>query len=288
MPKYRCRARTDDGYGALCRNPVKQPGQRCHHHKGQAEAPARLHRPHRAIGATNASGARKRSPDHRRTTQRSHTAGLERRPRSPQVTTRSTRKTEPATRRATSESTRADEERRKKRVEEARDFCADILTDGWQDAVGAKVAAYVTDETLERLAKRHGNACRSLATYAKGLLDGKDKLHDVVGSIARWIIAFLTGNRLVQLIARKLATKIPLPWDAQVVAVARGMQMIGILVCLNDGRNLIHCQCFVDLAIDETKERVKQIVAGALHDWRDLAAFPAPPARPSGPSRSAR
>ena len=64
-----------------------------------------------------------------------------------------------------------------------------------------------------------------------------------------------------------------LPIDAKMIAVARGVQMAGILLCVMDGRNLGQCECFVDLARAETEERVKQILMAAMSDWVNLARF---------------
>ena len=57
------------------------------------------------------------------------------------------------------------------------------------------------------------------------------------------------------------------------VAVARGVQVAGILLCLMDDRDLKKCQCFIDLAVAETKERVNQILVAAMSDWTNLARF---------------
>lgn len=39
------------------------------------------------------------------------------------------------------------------------------------------------------------------------------------------------------------------------IAVARGVQVTGILLCVMDNRDLTKCECFIDLAKAETKER---------------------------------
>jgi len=57
---------------------------------------------------------------------------------------------------------------------------------------------------------------------------------------------------------------------AQAQVVARGVQITGILVCMAAGRELDQCQCFADLALTETKERVKRILKAA-DDWVRLA-----------------
>ena len=46
---------------------------------------------------------------------------------------------------------------------------------------------------------------------------------------------------------------IPLPMDAKMVSVARGIQVAGILLCVIDNRDLTKCECFIDLAKTESK-----------------------------------
>lgn len=161
-----------------------------------------------------------------------------------------------------------------KRVKDAENFCVEVLTDGWKDAVEAKVAGYVTREAFRSLTRRRTKSCKSLAEFASDVLKGKKWVHDIFGSAISWLMSLLTGNWVAQTFARKLASNIPLPWDAKIVAVARGVQIIGILICVADGRDLTRCQCFVDLAMEETKSRVKQIITAALDDWQELAKFP--------------
>lgn len=71
--------------------------------------------------------------------------------------------------------------------------------------------------------------------------------------------------------------------DAKLTAAARTIQIAGIVLCLMDGRNLARCDCFIDLALAETKERVSQILETRLANWVELARLgPAPSA--AGPS----
>jgi hypothetical protein len=66
------------------------------------------------------------------------------------------------------------------------------------------------------------------------------------------------------------------PWvpiDAKAIAIARGLQISGIVLCLMDNKDLTKCECFTDLALAETKERVKQILVAGMSDWSDLARF---------------
>jgi hypothetical protein len=68
------------------------------------------------------------------------------------------------------------------------------------------------------------------------------------------------------------------------IAAARTIQMAGIVLCLMDQRDLTRCQCFIDLALAETKERASQILETALGNLTRLAEFgpaPAVAARPA-------
>jgi hypothetical protein len=41
-----------------------------------------------------------------------------------------------------------------------------------------------------------------------------------------------------------------------------------------EGRDLRECECFIDLALTETKERVQEILFGAASHWTGMKAFP--------------
>lgn len=40
-----------------------------------------------------------------------------------------------------------------------------------------------------------------------------------------------------------------------------------------DNRDLTECECFIDLALTETMERVKHMLVAAMSDWVNLARF---------------
>ena len=48
--------------------------------------------------------------------------------------------------------------------------------------------------------------------------------------------------------------------------------MIGISLCLARDIPLERCQCFIDLALTETKEEVKEKLAVALGNWAQPSA----------------
>jgi hypothetical protein len=116
--------------------------------------------------------------------------------------------------------------------------------------------------------RRRDGDCKKIAALARALLDGKEKLHDLIGEAGGWLAERLGGQSLERIAAKELAKKIPIPViDEKTAVVARGLQMIGISLCLARGIPLERCQCFIDLALTETKEQVKEKLAAALGDW---------------------
>lgn len=57
------------------------------------------------------------------------------------------------------------------------------------------------------------------------------------------------------------------------VAAARGIQIAGILMCVMENRDLTKCECFIDLAKAEARERVQQMLVAAMSNWTNLACF---------------
>jgi hypothetical protein len=108
---------------------------------------------------------------------------------------------------------------------------------------------------------------------AQSILKTKAMIHKEVGGIFGRASQALGASDPVQAFADELASNIPLPGEAQAVAIARGLQVAGILLCVMDGRELTKCECFIDLALAETKERVNQILVAAISDWTRLQRF---------------
>lgn len=121
--------------------------------------------------------------------------------------------------------------------------------------------------------RSRGN-CRRLANMAAQVLTGKRQLHELVGSGFGRAASWLGAGGVSTTFVRELAAKIPLPTDTQSVAVARGLQVTGILFCVADNEDLSRCKCFVDLALAESKATVKKILTTAMDDWAGLAEFP--------------
>ncbi|WP_329060227.1 hypothetical protein [Amycolatopsis sp. NBC_01480] len=163
-------------------------------------------------------------------------------------------------------------------MEAAAKICREVVTDGWQKTVAGRATDYITTRTWKQVFTPRGSRlCRALAQMAAETLAYKKKLHSAMGAVAAWLIARLGGGGAAQAVARDLTASLPLPVDAKFAAVARGVQLTGILVCVYGGRDLTHCPCFIDLALNETKDRVKKILTAAVDDWANLARFGAPP-----------
>lgn len=163
----------------------------------------------------------------------------------------------------------------RERIKQAADFCADTLSGGWREAVADRATEY-TQTAWERLSRsRRKRNCKKLARMARAILQAKDQIHKLAGELAG-DAASVAGVRGAALeFTEELVANIPLPIDAKMVAVARGIQVAGILMCVMDNRDLTKCECFIDLAKAEAKERVQQILVAAMSNWTNLARFSA-------------
>lgn len=81
------------------------------------------------------------------------------------------------------------------------------------------------------------------------------------------------GARLMETFAGELASRLTLPFDAQVLAAARGLQIAGICVCVLQGANLTDCACLMDVLKAGGEAQVKGLVSGAMEDWQGLAGI---------------
>ena len=130
---------------------------------------------------------------------------------------------------------------------------------------------------------RSRNNCKELAEISRQILAAKDQLHALLGGLLSWILSLLGLANDARDFARELAANIPIPFiDVKAIAVARGVQVSGILLCVMRGDDLTRCQCFIDLALAETKTRVKKILAAAAEDWVNLGEFPVRETRRAG------
>jgi hypothetical protein len=154
---------------------------------------------------------------------------------------------------------------------------------GLLDAVAERAVDY-TDERVRRLMRRRWNPhrCRWLARVARKILDGKEKLHQLIGTAADRALERMGAAPIERVFARKLVETIPIPFvDTKAIAPARALQLVGIYLCLvND--NLPQCACLADLVRSEAKDRLTELIEGAGQDWIGLGQI-----RPKAPPKVA-
>ena len=164
-------------------------------------------------------------------------------------------------------------EQQRERVREAAAFCADTLSSSWQEAVADRATDYAQTAWQRLTRSRRKRNCKELARIARSILAAKTQVHKTVGRAAGWAAGVLGASDPAQAFYEELMSRIPLPTDAKMIAAARGVQIAGILLCVMDGRDLTKCECFIDLAMAETKERVNRILVAAMSDWTGLKRF---------------
>jgi hypothetical protein len=74
--------------------------------------------------------------------------------------------------------------------------------------------------------------------------------------------------RFHRMLVKKIAEKVPLPWDVKLEAIARGLQIIGIWMCLVQNLPLEHCACLQMFGVALVKERVKKEIEDLLEETR--------------------
>ena len=249
-----CGAVTADG--TRCRRRVKKAGDRCYQHRyGSALwlTPATSKHSPRAPSRRGSRRTRRSPPSRTRTAPRY----------SGSATAASQVPASPPPRRV----------QQRERVREAAVFCADSLSGTWEEAVADRITSYAQTSWQRLSRSRRKRNCKALAGLARSLLEAKTQLHKTVGTPLGWAVGMLDASNAARAFTEELAASIPLPTDAKMIAVARGIQVAGILLCIMDNRDMTKCECFIDLALAETKERVNQILVAAMSDWINLARF---------------
>lgn len=166
-------------------------------------------------------------------------------------------------------------QRREDRIRAAADACAEVVADGWREAVVEKIVGCVDDDTWNQLLGTAGRRyCRSLAKLAATILETKEAVHGLLGRLAGLIAQALRADRVTTIFVEQLTARIPIPpMDTKMVAVARVVQLTGIVLCLETDTDLTNCPCFRALALSEAKRRVVAILVAGVGDWTKLTHF---------------
>jgi hypothetical protein len=151
---------------------------------------------------------------------------------------------------------------------------ADALTDGISGAIAGRVANRVADYLgrlgawrLRRQRRWAAVDCQALGDSARAVLALKQKAHELTGQAVSALLPEGTP-RFHRILVRKIAEKLPLPWDVKLEAIARGLQVIGIWMCLVQNLPLEHCPCLQMYGVARFKERIEQEIEDLLEETR--------------------
>ena len=159
-----------------------------------------------------------------------------------------------------------------KRIKEAAEYCADIVKSGAIEATADRVAKFASDE-LQRQLKRKWRAfrCRWLNELAQAALDLKARSHEFAGDLVVKLLPPSVVHRTERVFAKELIKKMPLPTDAKLVAVAHGLRITGVALCVAQGTELENCACFGALVVETGKEATKRLLIAEGDLWmRDV------------------
>lgn len=157
-------------------------------------------------------------------------------------------------------------------MEEAAKSCADIVQQGALEAVPSHVAQYASAETWDRVVRHwHGRNCTEIADLARAILDGKQKIHTLIGKFVGFVVGLFNGSLFARALAEEMAKRAPLPIiDEKATMAARGLQLCGMFICMAQGRQLSACACFADVVKAEGKDRVEKLIKAGTSDWINL------------------
>ena len=232
----RCRAVTADG--SRCRRRVKKAGDRCYQHRNGSALwlrPATSKRSPRVPSRRSSSRTRGSPPSGTRP--------------APRYSGRA------AVRLATPASPTPRRVQERKRVREAAVFCADSLSGSWEAAVADRISDYAQTSWQRLSVVPAETKLRGAGTHSPIDPGRKAQIHRLVGKLVGWAHALLALAGLPAPSPKNWHRTFRSPIDAKMIAVARGIQVAGILLCVMDNRELTKCECFRDLALAETKER---------------------------------
>jgi hypothetical protein len=161
--------------------------------------------------------------------------------------------------------------------EAAASLLAEILTEGVKPTLADRATDRVVDylgwpgARYQRRRKWTDLDCQLLADTAQAVLGLKRRSHEVVGTAVEQLLPPETP-RFHRHLVKKIAKKLPLPWDAKLAAIARGLQVFGIWMCMVQDR-LERCACLRMLGPQVIKEHVKRYIEELLEETeRDLRA----------------
>lgn len=165
-----------------------------------------------------------------------------------------------------------EEQRRQKRIEDAATYCASAVKTGLVAATADEVADRVSRGAWDALSSRWSPIrCRWLADLAQLILDSKAQYHRVVSRVVVAVsfrLLRLPGHGPERTFSRELLSSLmPLPGDEHFLALAHGLRVAGVGLCVAQDLPLSGCACFQPLALEATKEKVKEFLTSEGNRW---------------------
>lgn len=160
------------------------------------------------------------------------------------------------------------ERRRPERIpQRVIDAATNVLTQGWSKAVANQLNTALWGVIRPKKIRRI--SCRPIADIADGMEQVKSEAHDAVGALATVSGVKVLGlTTLEGKVAGAVARKIPIPGEESISLAVQKLRIIGVWICLMNGRiNVItSCPCFRALANEKSKEEIQKILETKLNE----------------------
>ncbi len=141
----------------------------------------------------------------------------------------------------------------------------DVATQGWQRTVAHRLADTLGDGLWAKFRRRwYSGTCRALANSARELLKIRTTVHQTVGNLAAETWGLLALPRIGREVVRELASKVALPGEGGLVGAARALQVLGVYICVQMGRDLSRCLCLKDLRENMLREMLEDTIRHTL------------------------
>jgi len=109
--------------------------------------------------------------------------------------------------------------------------------------------------------------CRWLNEIAKAVLAAKTKYHELTGALLAKLLIRALGHKTESAFVKELAKNIPLPGDAKFVAVAQGIRIVGVGLCVAKYGSPERCYCFEALVLKFGGEATKKLLIAEGDIW---------------------
>lgn len=166
----------------------------------------------------------------------------------------------------------------------AADVVADVIADGWKQAVAGQLSKALSDGFWDEGPRRQRYRlpeCKPLADLANALEKTKKNIKAALGEVTGRGLKWLGRPPHEQRLAEAFARKIPLPGEDGLKALVRSLRLTGIWICIKADKDVFaECPCFLPVAKDKTEGELKAALEKKLDviaSERDNPAMNQPP-----------